>query len=133
MSEWRIVKIDQTRYCDSAWLASHGVTACGIYAVVDVSRRIHICSLTASAEVWPAVAYADRVDPDKDPDGEVEIEIMRSEEPCDYYDMSVALKLPFRSASHLVPDREEDEDEDAYYRRIVDVLVESLNANHPGF
>ena len=118
--DWRIVKCNQTDYCGAEWLAEHHVKECGVYYLFDANRHVHICSFTPSAELWPMNAYAIPVDDIELTDeqneaiGEVELEIMNSEEACSYTDMRDAVRWPHEKVTNL--------DEDSYCAPCCDIL-----------
>lgn len=131
--DWRLVKLDQTSYCGPDWVTKHGIKECGIYALVDASLHIHICSLTPSLEVWPMFGYADFVSyeaAEKD-EGMAEMELLNTEEACSYYGTDLFDDSPWRPVTKYVdiPEQEEGETDEDYRRRVADECREHFAGN----
>lgn len=132
--DWRIVKVDWTRYHDADYLASKGIVKIGIYYLIDANRHVHICSFTPNLEAWPMNAYAEFVSDEaceKD-EGESEMEIMASEEACSYFDLDI-LSNRWEPVTYAFDPREEDETREEYYMRCVEDMREYFAGNPNGF
>ncbi len=136
--DWKLVKVDQTSMCNAAWLAEKGVKACGVFYLFDANRHVHICSFQATYELTPVASYAEPVkgldltEKESEALGDVEQEVLNTEEACCYMDVSQVDRLP-QQAVGGVPDREEDEDSEAYYLRACEELREYYQGNTPWF
>jgi hypothetical protein len=131
--DWRIAKVDQRRYCDEAWLAEAEIETCGVYYLYDANRHVHICSFTPSQELWPVASFATFASEQaaEADEGDAEQEMLSSEEPCCYMDVSDVSRLPSQPAGNLAPEREPGEDCEAYYTRAVEEMTEHLRGNPP--
>lgn len=133
--DWQLVKVDQTKHCNEHWLKRHGITACGVYYLVDFNRHVYCCELTPSLEAFPVQGWAEYSSHEafeKD-EGNAEMEMLNSEEAVTYYKPSVFDKLPTQSAANYIPDREDEEDDETYYKRIPDAVYDHLCGNPVGF
>jgi len=135
--DWQIVKVDQTSMCGADWLAENNVAACGVFYVYDANRHVHICSFTPSQECFPVASYAtptksDLTEKESEALSEVETEILNSEEPVCYMDVSAVARLPHKSVGK-VSEREEDEDRETYYDRVCEELREYYAGIPPWF
>lgn len=133
--DWRIVKVEQSGYVDKKYLEDRGVTKCGVYYLVDFNLHVHICSFTPNLEAWAMQGYADFVDDEaaERDEGEMEMEMINSEESDVSYFGTEMEDYPNISAANYLPDRDEDESDEEYQKRIPDAVREYLAGNPVGF
>lgn len=134
-SDWRIVKVDQTAFCQD-WADARQIQALGVYYLVDASLHVYICSLTPALEAWPMIGFAYFVSEEaseKD-QGESEMEILNAEEACTYFATDL-LSLPNKPATDYadIPEQEEGETDMNYRIRVADEIREQLCGNPCGF
>jgi hypothetical protein len=132
--DWRLVKVDQTQFCDAAWVEKKGLVSIGMIYLVDANLHVYICSLTPALEAWPVQAFATFKSPElaEADEGEAEMDYFASEEACSYFDTGV-LKNSSISAEKYIPEREEDETDVEYRLRIADAVREHLSGNPVDF
>lgn len=135
--EWRIVKIDETDHAEE-WARENGVKSCGFFYLYDAGRRVHICSFTASQELFPMAGYVlfanERTPENEGRHGEIEDEWERSEDenPCTYVDCSDMFRWPSQPTG-WAPTSQEGETEEAYYQRAIEEFREHYAGNPPWF
>ena len=132
--DWRIVKVDQTHFVGEEYRKLHGIERCGTYYLIDANLHIYICSLTPCHEAFPMNGFVDYVsfEASEADEGIAEIELMETEELCTYFDTNI-LRNPSESAANYLPDREDEETEEEYQKRIPDEVREYLAGNPVGF
>lgn len=134
-SDWRIVKVDQTAFCED-WARARQIQAMGVYYLVDASLHVYICSLVPALEAWPMIGFADFVSPEaseKD-QGESEMEILASEDACTYYGTDILARSNRPASDYAdIPEQEEGETDMNYRIRVADEIREQLCANPCGF
>lgn len=136
--DWRIVRVNWTRYHDASFLREKGIKTLGVYYLIDVALHVHICSFTPNYEAWPMCAYVEfETDEAADKDeGESELELLNSEELCSYFDTNVTRDTSkVRPLSdYMTPDPQEaDESDEDYRRRVADDAREYFAGNPCGF
>jgi hypothetical protein len=132
--DWRLVKLEQKHFCDSAWLAEKEITSLGTIYLIDANLHVYICSLTPALEAWPVQSFSDFATPeaaDRD-EGEAELESLMAEEDCSYFGLDV-LRSPSISAEKYIPEREEGETDEEYRIRCADEVREHLAGNPVDF
>lgn len=136
--DWKLVKVDQSRYCDAEWLAKKGVASCGVFYLYDANRHVHICSFQATYELHPVAGWAvpvkdgDLTEEESEALFDVEQEMLNTEESVTYMDVSPVDRMPSEAVKG-VPEREEGEDGEAYYLRACEELREYYAGNTPWF
>jgi hypothetical protein len=134
--DYRILKCEQKGMCDPKWITDKQVTSCGVYYLVDVNLHIHICSFTPNLEAWPMIGYAEfATEQAREADeGEVEMEMLNSEQPVDYLDTNAA-NWPNKPASKYldIPEQERGESDRDYRLRVAEEFREYLCGNPCGF
>jgi hypothetical protein len=131
---WRVVKVDWTSHCGEDWRAEAGIDRVYVYYLYDANRHVHICSFTPSQECFP-VAYEVTFTSDEAreaDEGESELELQQAEDPCSYFDVRDVERMPSRPVP-WAPDREPDEDAEAYYERACEEFREHFAGNPPHF
>ena len=131
--DWRIVKVDQTRYCED-WAKECHVTSCGVYYLYDANRHVHLCEFTPSNELWPIAAWVEFAteQAQEADEGESELDLLNSEEACSYMYVRDVERLPSKPID-WAPDREEGEDCETYYMRACEEFREHYQGNPPGW
>ena len=135
--DWRIVKLDDTRYFDETWHKSVGLKSCATYYVYDANRHVHLCEWTPSLELHAVAVDAEYTDYDATTDEareEVD-EVLRSamyDQEVTYVHVDDLGKAP---QQHIKDDtkREDGEDDEHFYLRIVEGLREYYQGNCPYF
>jgi hypothetical protein len=132
--DWQLVKVDQTSFVGEEYRRAHGIAKCGTYYLVDANLHVYICSLTPCLEAFPVQGWVDyeSAEASERDEGEAEIELFSAEELVSYFDTDL-LRNPRQSAENYLPDREEDETEEEYYKRIPDGVHEYLCGNPVSF
>lgn len=132
--DWQLVKIEQKRMCNPDWVAKMKIATCGFYYLYDANTHVHICSFTPVYELYSLVPYATFTeDVSEDVQCEVDEELSRAEEVCDYYDIPFVKHCESRSAEWNAPERESDETREEYYNRATEEMNEYFKGNHPCF
>lgn len=138
-SDWRIVKMIDTLECGSDWLKDNAVKETGIFYVYDHNRHVYIADLSPSYELHAMVSYV--IHDSDDVSDEVKERATDDVNACMYeqdviyiYSRNIGNR-PWKDATEYVglPEREEDQDDEAYYKACIEVFREGFNANHPWF
>jgi len=126
------VKVEQKGMCNATWVKEKRIKSCGVFYLIDANLHIHICSFTPSLEGWPVQGYATFEDDEayEADQGEVEREMMATEEGVSYFGLEV-LRNPWQPLDKYldIPEQEEDEDDEDYRRRVADLAGEYFSGN----
>jgi hypothetical protein len=127
--DWRLVRVEQTQHCDPAYLKKKGIVTVGMIYLIDANLHVHICSLTPCLEAWPVQSFVDfkSLELAELDEGEAEFELFRNDDAVSYFDLGV-LKNSI-SAANYAPEREPDEEFDAYRMRAADKVRDHLAGN----
>jgi hypothetical protein len=127
--DWRIVKVNQTSMVGEEYRKTRRIKECGMYYLVDANLHVYICSLTPSIEAFAMHAYVEYEDFEahEADDGQAELDLM-DEEDVSYFDTGI-LRNTHVSAANYLPDREDEETEAEYQKRIPDAVREYLAGN----
>ena len=136
--DWRIIRFNETRHCDAKWLAENRVKETGVFYVYDHNRHVYIADLSPSFELHAMVPYVIQEDDATEAMQEKADEDMRTAmydaDVVYIYSRDIGVR-PWKPATDYVnlPEREEDQDDDAYYMACIETFREQFNANHPWF
>ncbi len=134
--DFRLVKVDWTKYCGEEWLKENHVKECGVFYLIDCNLHVHICSFTPSLEAWPVQGYAlptDDAPDDGEGPGDVENEMLNSEELVSYFGTEVLRDAKKNKPCKYIEPPEEDETDEDYRRRVADEMREHLQGNPTWF
>jgi hypothetical protein len=139
MTDWRILRWDETAMCGEGWIAERHIRETGTFYVYDHDRHVHLCELTPSLELWAMEPYVLFDSPDVDEATreaaeEEAREAMYEQDVCYVHVVDVRGK-PWRPLGDFcdLPEREPGQDDDAYYRACVEHIRERLAGSPPWF
>jgi hypothetical protein len=131
--DWRIVKVDETRYCSEALAREKKIKEIGVYYFYDASRRVHCCELTPSYELWatePYAVFTEDVPDEWREDVDSDLRQSMNDHDVVYVHRVTGFEQGYRGA---LPDREDGQDDEAYYMACVEAIREDLAGNSPCF
>lgn len=139
MPDWRILRWDETSLCGEDWIKERRIRETGAFYLYDHARWVHLCEFTPSLELWAVESYVLFDSPDVD---EATYELAEDEARQAMYEQDVSYvhvvdvrNRPWRPLSEFcdLPEREDDQDDEAYYMACVEYVRERLNGNPPWF
>ena len=134
--DWRIVRLNETRDCGDDWIQQNKIKETGVYYLYDASSRTHLCELTPSYELWAVesyVTFTDEVSDEWRERVDDEVRIAMYDRYLIYVHCTDLSGKPSKSFLGGTPDREEGQDDEAYYSACVEAIQEYLNGNPPCF
>ncbi len=139
MTDWRILRWDETALCGEGWIRERRIRETGVFYLYDHDRHVHLCEFTPSLELWAIDSYVlfDAPDVDEETCEAAEQEArdaMWEQEICYVHVVDVAGK-PWRPLREFydLPEREPEQDDEAYYQACVEAVREHLSGNPPWF
>jgi len=140
--DWRLVKLDDTHFCDENWRREVKLKACGVFYLYDRNRHVHCCELTPSYELHAVATWNefecedptcfDECNPERVREAVDDVLRDAMYEQSVIYVWTFQLRAPEQIIAHP-PEREADEDEEAFYDRAVEELREYYQGNSPWF
>lgn len=131
--DWRVLKLEQKAYLNAEFAAEKQVKTCGVFYLVDANLHVHICSLTPNLEAWPIQGYAtfETEEAAEQDEGELERELLDTEEGCSYLGTEVLATCQHEAATeHFdLPAQDEGETDENYRKRLAEVAYEECCAN----
>lgn len=136
--DWRVIRFIDTATCNADWLQKNSVKETGVFYVYDHNRHVYIADLSPSFELHAMVPYvihegdvSDTIKEQADEDMRL---AMYEQDVIYIYSRDIGVR-PWKQATDYVdlPEREEEQNDDAYYMACVEVFREQFNANHPWF
>lgn len=115
------IKIDETEYWNDSFLRENNISNIFTVYVYDPNKRVHVCSLSPSVELWPCMTYAVPVPGESLPD-DVDMEI----------EEATSHDVVYTQTMHRVPDEDKivyDVHEECTERE----LCAALRENYPVF